>query len=135
MSVSLHSQSLELKIRVLSITLDTGHVLLGEVYGSPYNIAVVGDARQASINFSALDDDSAALNDLKAQCDTDGATIDATIQAGSVTNNKFTFNLKSIQPQAFNLRDNGPSTEMEMQESMAHASVLGNVDDFSMGFS
>jgi len=129
------TQNLSTKVRVVSITLETGLTLVGDVYGSPYNVAVVGDTRRASIALTALDDDSTALNDIKVKADTDNTTINATIQAGSVAGSTATWLLKNIQLNAFDMKDNGALVDMEIPTSYAHASSIGATDDMTLTFS
>lgn len=132
---TLDSQDLSLKTRVASITIETGFTPVADVLGSPYMIASVGDARRVSINVTALDDDTAALNDLKVKADTDNTTITASILSGNVAGSKMTCTLNAIQPNAFNIRDSGAMTDMELPTSYAHATAVGNVDDMTMQFS
>lgn len=136
---TINSQEMALKMRALSITVETGFEPIADVYGSPYMVEVVGGTRRVSINIGELiDDDSAALNSLKTQADTDmtGATaITASITAGNTTNNKFTFALKDIQLDAFNLNDNGNVVTVSIPTSYAHADTFGGVDDFTLTFS
>ena len=133
---TLHSQTLEMKTKVLSIQLETGWTPIADVYGSPYLAAVVGSTRRVSLNCTMIDDDSSALTDIKTQCETDGATITATIVAGNTTHNIFTFTLNTVQPNAFNLRDNGVlNVDFEMPTSYGHASASGLTDDYTIAFS
>lgn len=131
---TIHSQSLELKVRALSVTVETGNELVEGVYGSAYPIAIVGGARRVSIMLSAVDDNTAALNDLKTQCDTDLAAtgITATIVAGTTAGNQFTWVLNNIQPNAFNMRDEGAMVITEVPVSYAHASGVGQTDDMTL---
>lgn len=135
-TMSIHSQSMELKIQAMSLTIETGFVPKLDLYGTPYMGAVLGDARRISISLGdLLDDDSAALNDLKVQADTDNVSINASILSGNVAGSKVTFNINNIQPNAFNLRDNGPEVAFELPTSYAHATSTSAVDDLVMIFS
>lgn len=134
---TIHSQAMPIKVRAMDLTIETGFVPVADTYGSPYLVAVVGDARRISITLGdLLDDDSAALNDLKTQADTDlpGTGISASIVAGATAGSIVTFNLNNIQPNAFNLRDNGPTVAFELPLSSAHASAIGQTDDFTLAF-
>ncbi len=138
-TATIHSQTVELKLRALSVTLETGFEPIADVYGSPYLVAVVGGTRRISINLGdLLDDDSAALNDLKVQADTDttgATTMTASILAGNTTNNKFTFALNAIQANAFDLRDSGNTVSFTIPTSYAHSSTFGGTNDMTLSFS
>lgn len=139
-TLTLHSQTgFELKLRALSITIETGFEPIADVYGSPYLTEVVGGTRRISINLGdIIDDDSTALNDLKTQADTDttGATaMTGTVVAGNTTHNIFTFTLNTVQANAFDLRDNGNVVSVSIPVSYAHATAIGNTDDFTLAFS
>ena len=134
-TMSIHSNLQTLKIRAMSLTIETGVVPVADTYGSPYLIAAVGDSRRISLTLGdLLDDDTAQLNDLKTQADTDlpGTGISAVIQTGVTAGSILTFNINNIQPNAFNLRDNGPTVSFEMPTSYAHASAPGQVNDMSL---
>ena len=138
-SLTLHSQTFLLSVRALSLTIETGFTPIDDVYDSPYLAQVVGGARRISIAVGdILDSDYSTLTDLKQQADIDttsATAISGTIVAGNSTGNTFTFNLKTIQPNAFNLRDNGNAVAFELPASFAHASTIGAVDDFTMAYS
>ncbi len=130
---TIDAQTIELKVRALSLTIETGYVPVADVYGSPYLVAAVGDARRISLNLGdALDDDSAALNDLKTKADTDNVSINASIVAGNTAGNSFQFNINTVQLNAFDLRDNGPTVAFTLPTSYAHASAPGLTDDFTL---
>lgn len=133
---TLHSQSVELKTRALSVTLETGWEQVADVYGSPYGIAMVGNTRHVSIDLQALDDDTSALNTLKVDCDTDGAAITGAISAGptSPTGTAMTMALNSIQPSAFNLRDQGATVSFELPTSNAHATSIAATNEMIVAF-
>lgn len=138
-TATFHSQAVELKLRALSITLETGFEPIADVYGSPYMVQVVGGARRVSVNLgTVLDDDSAALNDLKVQSDTDttgATTMTASILAGNSANNRFTFNMNGIQLDAFNLTDDANVVNFSIPTSYSHATTFGGTNDFSLNFS
>jgi hypothetical protein len=128
------AQSVEMKLRSLTMTINTGLELVTGLYGSPYAAAIVGGARQLSISASALDDDSTALNALKAQCDQDNITMGVSVQAGTVAGSIMTTSLKAVQANAFNLQDSGNMVEFSLGESTAHASNINAVDDGQIVF-
>lgn len=132
---TLHSQTVELKARAVSVTIETGWEQVSDVYGSPYSIAMVGNTRRVSIDLQALDDDSSALNTLKTDCDTDGSSITGSVVAGTVAGSIMTVSLNSIQPSAFNLRDQGATVNFELPTSYAHATALGLTNDAIIAFS
>lgn len=136
---TINSQTFELKLKALSITIETGFEPIADVYGSPYMVEVVGGTRRVSINIGDIvDDDSTALNNLKTQTDTDltGSTaISATIVAGNTTNNKFTFTVNGIQPDAFNLSDSGNIVSVSIPTSYGHATSPSALDDMTLTFS
>ena len=138
-TATIHSQTVQLSLRALSLTLETGFEPIADVYGSPYLVAVVGGARRASINLgTVLDDDSAALTDLKTQSDTDttGATAtSAVVVAGTTTHNIFTFTLNGLQLNAWDQRDDGNTVSFSIPTSYGHATTFGGHDDFSLAFS
>jgi hypothetical protein len=123
------AQSVEMKLKSMSITINTGLELVTGLYGSPYAAAIVGGARQLSLSATALDDDSVALNALKAQCDQDNITMGISIQAGTVAGSIITPSLKAVQANAFNIQDNGNMVDFSLGESFAHASNINAVDD------
>lgn len=128
-------QSLELKLRSFSVTIDTGFELVGGVYGSAYPIEVVGGTRRISCQFSCVDDDSAALNAIKAQCDQDNITMTVAIVAGTVAGSIMTMTLNNVQANAFNLADSGNMVDMSMGQSYAHATAIGSTNDATLQFS
>ena len=138
-TATFHSNTFELKIRAMSVTIETGYEPIADVYGSPYLVAVVGGARRISVNLGTLlDDDSTALNDLKTQADTDttgATTMTASILVGNTANNRFTFNLNAIQANAFDLRDDGNTVAFSLPTSYAHATAIGNTNDMTLVFS
>lgn len=129
------SQALALKTKSLDITIETGHQPVGGLLGSPYSFPRAGGARRVSFATTFLDDDSTQLNDIKTKADTDNVTIAASFQAGTVAGSIFTMTLSTIQPNAFNLRDNNDMVDMALEESYAHASAIGNTDDATIVFS
>lgn len=132
-TATIDGQQIALNIRGMSISIETGFVPVGDTYGSPYLTQVVGDARRIAINLTdILDDDSAQLNDIKTKADTDNVTINLSILAGNVAGSKLTFNLNNVQPNAFNLRDNGAAVALELPTSYAHATSPGLVNDMTM---
>lgn len=128
-------QSLELKLRSFTATIDTGFELVGSVYGSAYPIQVVGGARRLSCQFSCIDDDSAQLNAIKTQCDQDNITMTVTIVAGTVAGSIMTLTLNDVQASAFNLTDSGNEVTMGLGESYAHATAIGSTNDGTLQFS
>ncbi len=133
-TATVDTQNLSLKVRVASISWETGLMIVGDTYGSPYGVAVVGDTRRVSIALTMLDDDSAALNDIKTKADTDNTTINATIVAGTVAGSIVTFNVNNIQPNAFDLKDNGAMVNCELPTSYAHATSAATIDDMTLAF-
>lgn len=131
-TITLHSQTVELKTRVLSVTFETGNQLVADVYGSAYPVQIVGGARRVTMQLDTIDDDSAALSALKTDCDTDNTTISGSIVAGSGAGKVFTFALGAIQPNAFSIRDEDPYVMVSIPESAAHASAVGSSNDFSL---
>lgn len=130
---TIDTQTIELKVRALSLTIETGFTPVADVYGSPYLVAAVGDSRRISIVLNdALDDDTAALNDLKVKADTDNVVVNSSIVAGNVAGGSFQFNLNNIQLNAFDLRDNGPTVAFSLPTSYAHATSAGAVDDMTL---
>jgi hypothetical protein len=128
------AQSLEMKLKSASLTINTGLELVTGLYGSPYAAAIVGGARQLSISATALDDDSVALNALKAQCDQDNITMGVSITAGTVAGSIITPSIKAVQANAFNIQDNGNMVDFSLGESFAHASNINAVDDGQIAF-
>jgi len=134
-TTTLDSGSIELKVRTRSITWETGLELVQDVEGSPYPIAVVGGPRRFSLALSALNDDTSALNAIKTACDTDNVSpINLVSVSGTAAGSIMTFNLNNIQPNAFNLRDNGNMVDFELPASYAHASAVGLENDATISF-
>lgn len=133
-TATIHSQSVELYTKVLSITLETGLEPIDNVYGSPYNINMVGAARRISLELNTYDDDSAALNALKIDCDTNFSSISASINAGTVAGSIVNFVLNNVQPNAFTTKDQGALVSFDIPTSYAHATSPGVTDDMVMTF-
>lgn len=139
--MAIHNQDMELKIRAMSVTIETGMVPVADVFGSPYLVQAVRGSRLITIQLGdLLDDDSAALNDLKTQADTDmtGAnTIDCQIfnATAQAAGNRVTFQVSNIEPNAFDLRDTGNTVSFTLPVSSAHASAVGRTDDFQLTLS
>lgn len=134
-TATINSDNMSLKIRVFDITVDTGQVLVGDLYGSAYPVAIVGDRRTVSMAFDVLDDDSSALNDLKTQADTDGSTINATIVAGNTAGSIITWTIKNINLSKFGMTDSGPLVSTNFPQSFAHVSSISATDDMTLEFS
>ncbi len=133
-TTTLDTQSISLKVRTRSITWETGLIPVEDVEGSAHPIAMVGDTRRISTSLTALEDDTAALNDIKLKCDTDNVTINMSSQTGLVAGSIMTCNLNNIQPNAFGIRDNGALVDFEFAQSFGHASAIGLENDFNMVF-
>lgn len=132
---TIDSEGVQLKARALTVTVETGNELVMNVYGSPYPIAPVGNTRRISMTGTFLDDDSAALNDLKTKSDTDNVTINASIVAGVNSGSIMTFNLNNINLNAFSMKDDGATVNTDFPTSYAHGSNIGAVDDMTLVFS
>jgi hypothetical protein len=134
-TLSLASQNIECKTRVLSIGGETGWVQVQDVYCSPYPIAAVGDSRRMYIQLSALDDDSTQLNAIKTACDVDnGSPSTAVVVAGAAAGSIMTTTLNSIQLNAFDLTEQGPIVLFDLPTSYGHASSVGNTNDLQIQF-
>ncbi len=132
-NLTINSNDISLKARALTVTVETGYVPIADVYGSPYLVAVVGDARRISISLgNLLDDDTAALNSIKASCALDNTTISGSIVAGNAAGSIFTFNINNILLEVMNLVDEGPTLAFEIAPSYAHASTPGLVNDMTL---
>ena len=133
-TTTLSSQNIELKVRTRSITWETGLFPVNDVEGSTHNVDMVGGTRRVSLALTAFDDDSAALNAIKVACDTDGSTVNLTSVSGTVAGSKVTFNVNNIQPNSFNIRDNGDMVDFELPQSFANASAIGQENDMTVVF-
>ena len=137
-SLTLNSQTFLLSVRALSCTLETGFTPLDDVYDSPFLAQVVGGARRFSINIGdILDSDVSTLTNLKEECDTDltGTGVTGTIVAGNATGSTFTWTVNTIQPNAFDIRDNGAAVSFVLPSSYAHATAVGQTNDVSLSYS
>ena len=133
-TMTIASQDISLKTRVLSITGETGWVPIQDVYGSPYPIAAVGDTRRMAIALGALDDDSSALNTLKTDTEQNTAVYVASVVAGATAGSIMTATLNNIQLNTFNLTDQGAVVAFDLPTSYAHATSAGAVDDMTLVF-
>lgn len=132
-----NGQNLNLKVKALRVTIETGFVPEAGVLGSAYLVAAVGDSRRISVDLGdVLDDDSTQLNNLKIQSDTDlvGTGISMQVVAGNQPGSQVQWAMTNIQPNAFNLRDTGPTVSFELPTSYAHASAVGLTNDLQMCF-
>lgn len=134
-TMTIASQSVELKTRVASISGETGWLPIQDVYGSPYPIAAVGDSRRMAIQFSALDDDSTALNTLKTDSEGDNTTYTGTIVAGATAGSIMTSVLNNIQLTTWGMSDQGAVVNFDLPTSYGHASAPGQTNDMTLAFS
>lgn len=125
------ASNMETQIQGMSIRVQTGFRLVGDIYADGYPIAIVAGMRSVGLSLTFLDDDSAALSGLKSLAKLN-TTTNATITVGTTSGAKCQFVFKSLQfvPQTF--RDQSDEVQAEFPESMAHATAIGNVDEFSM---
>jgi hypothetical protein len=125
---------LELKTRVLSITGETGWVPIQDVFGSPFPIAAVGDSRRMAIQFSALDDDSTSLDNLKTDSEADNTSYTGTIVAGAAAGSTMTTTLSNIQLTTWGFSDQGAVVNFDLPTSYGHASAPGQTNDMQIVF-
>ncbi len=130
-TVVVGANNMETQIQGMSIRVQTGFRLIGDVYSDAYPITVVGGMRTIGLQLTFLDDDSAALSSLKSVAK-QNTTTNVTITVGTTAGSKCQFVLKSLQFIPASFRDNSDEVQAEFPESMAHASAIGNVDEFSM---
>lgn len=134
--MTIHSNTgIELKARALSITVDTGNNIVNDVLGNAYPIAQTYNTHKVAMKYNVLDDDSAALNDLKLQSLTDNVVVNATIVAGTQTGSTITFQLNNINLETYNFMDNGATVDSQFANSLAHSSSISQMDDLTITFS
>jgi hypothetical protein len=133
-TATVDGESVALKSRVQTIEIMTGYNLFNEVYGSAYAVAPTYGIRRCAIHLALVDDDSAALNDLKLKADTDGSSITVAIVAGTVGGSTVTWTLNNVQPNAFNIETQGDLRSTDIPNSFANATALGDVDDLTLAF-
>ena len=119
------------QIQGMSIRVQTAFRLVGDLFSDAYPAQAVGGLRTVGLQLTFLDDDSSALATLKQNAKLNTPT-DVTITVGTVSGLKCQFVMKQLQfvPQTF--RDQSDEIQAEFPDSMAHASAVGNVDEFSM---
>lgn len=81
--------------RTGKVTMDNGAELQKDGWGTDYPAAGAQSQRQVTFDISLYDDDSAALNSLKAKAVT-GTSVDASFVLGAVAGGIYTFTLKNL---------------------------------------
>ena len=134
-SATFDSQSIEAKIRSMRITINTGFDMIGDVFSDAYGVQAVAGARRVSVQLGVVDDDSAALIDLKQKAKSATApTINGSVTVGTVAGSRMTVNLNAIQLITPELADNSTYVMANFPEADAHATAVGNVDDCTIAF-
>ena len=116
------------------IRIRTGNYYTNDAFGSGRPASLLGGERQVSINASFIDNDSAALNNLKTKAKAK-TPINVTIQVGTTTGSITTFTIKGVQLEIPDYSDDNARVVTAFGESIAHASTLTAVDEFALAFS
>lgn len=121
------------QIRTMSIRGTTGHQIIGDTLCSGYGSQVVGGVRQVAINLGFIDSDNAFLTNLKVKAKRPvPPTMDIVVTVGTVAGSKVAFTLKSVQLASPSMSDETNLVMTNFGDSPAHASAIGNIDDFSV---
>lgn len=118
-------------VRNVSITVQTNNMLVKDTFGSYYSTLTEGDVRNISLNFGVYDDDSAAVQQLKAFGDSK-TPVDFVINLGTVIGNVWVFTLKNVYLASHVLNDGQLRFEAAFSESRATTSNLAVRDEFSL---
>lgn len=126
--------SMACQIRTMSIRGTTGHQIIGDTLCSGYGSQVVGGVRQIAINLGFIDSDNAFLNNLKVKAKRPvPPVIDIVVTVNNaVVGSKVAFTLKSVQLASPSMADETNLVMTNFGDSPAHASAIGNIDDFSV---
>lgn len=118
-----------------SITINSGLDFAEDGYADGYPFAIVGGKRSVSLSsLHFIDDDTAALNNLKTKAFTKSA-IDITIVVNNVAGSILTLALKSVQLSPYQIVENGNAFDINFGDSMAHGSALASINDVTATFS
>ncbi len=112
----------------------TGSNLFTDGFGDPYPTLQLGGERQVEITFSIVDNDHAALNDLKLKAKL-ATPLPIIIQVGTVAGQIVTFAMQNFQLNVPDYNDQADYVEASFATSMAHATAIGSIDDLTVVFS
>jgi hypothetical protein len=118
-------------IRTAQIRFQTQNMMVKDTFGSYYPTLTEGGERTVTTSFSVYDDDTAAIQTLKAASDAK-TPIDIDYQIGTVIGNRWTFHLKNVQLAPFNLNDQQLRFAMDVGESRAYATSLTSGDECTL---
>lgn len=131
-TVTMGGNSFESQVQALSLTIRTGLRLKRDAIADAYPIQILGGPRSIDMSITLLDDDSANLNTIKNNAMANPpTTFDTTITVGSTAGQKAQFALKSLQIPPGVFEDATDEVKVSFTNGMAHASAIGNVDDFT----
>jgi hypothetical protein len=117
-----------------SIVLNTGLDFAEDGYLDGYPFAITSGRRTASIsNMHFIDSDDTNLKTLKVNSFTK-TSGDIVIVVNNISGATATFTLKSVQLNPYQIVENGGAFDINFSEATAHASAIGNIDDFSLAF-
>lgn len=134
-TATFNSQSIETKVRALSIRVRTGFRLIGDTIADFYPAQAVGGARRVTVNLGVIDDDTSQLQNLKQQAKSSAApSINASIVIGTTAGSRVTFNVNAIQLVPQDFEDQDDIVMANFPDADAHATAIGNVDDMTVAF-
>lgn len=123
-----------LSSNIISATINVrpGNQVVKNTFGAYLPTGVEGDERNVSISFSIYDDDSTAVEALRAAGETKTG-IDIIIQVGAVAGNIYTFTLKNVQLAAGEVDNNSQRRSViNFPESRAFGTTVTSKDEISI---
>ncbi len=132
-TVTVDSQVLATKLRTMTIQGTTGFRVIGDVIADAYGITAVGGTRIMSTTMGFLDDDTAALQDLKQKAKAN-TNIAFSVAVGNTAGSIVTFTGQNLQLVPQDMVDQSDIVMSNFPQSTFHASAIGNTDDLAISF-
>lgn len=118
-------------IRTAQIKGNTGNDLVQDAFGSYYPVDSEGDERRFQFSFSVYDDDTVGLAAIKEAAEKKTA-IAVSVTVGTVTGNKFTFDLTGVQLDQSQLDDSGRSYVVNFGDGAVNGTSLTVPNEFTL---
>jgi hypothetical protein len=115
----------------MSCTVKTGNILYTDPFGTVYPSIQGGGLRKITLAVEFMDTDSAALITLKNNAKSK-VPFNVSVTIGTVAGSIMTFAINQVQIEIPAMTDDTARVKTAFAESEAHATVPGNVDDFSI---
>ncbi len=118
-------------IRNATLRVQTNNLLVKDTFGSYYATLTEGDVRNIELSFNIYDDDSTAVNTIKAYGD-NKTPMDFIINVGTVVGNVWVHYLKNVFLAAHVLGDGQLRFDASYQNSRATTTTLAVKDEYSL---